>query len=99
MTDLHFMAAEARQAALVLAATSIEQRNRALQAMAECLQERKEAIFAANQADIQQATQEKLSAPLLGRLKFGEEKLAQVIAGLHALADLPDPIGTTDLAR
>ena len=34
-------------------------------------------------------------APLLHRLKFGEEKLAQVKEGLRSLAGLEDPVGNT----
>ena len=97
--DLHQMAQSAREAAWTLAAVSSEGRNAALLEMASCLQEDRDAIFAANEADIAQAQQDGLSAPMLGRLRFGDEKLAQVIAGLKALADLPDPIGQTTLAR
>ncbi len=97
--DLHQMAQSAREAAWTLAAVSSEGRNAALLEMASCLQEDRDAIFAANEADMVQAQQDGLSAPMLGRLRFGDEKLAQVIAGLKALADLPDPIGQTTLAR
>lgn len=97
--DLHQMARAAREAAWTLAATDDETRNRALHCMADALIKHKQDIFAANALDIQQAEKEQLAAPLLGRLKFGEDKLNQVVAGLHALAELPDPIGQTTLAR
>lgn len=99
MNDLHQMAASAREAAWMLASSTLAQRNAALEAMATELQARKEEIFAANAADLDQAENEQLAAPLLGRLRFGEEKLKQITAGLRALADLPDPIGATTLAR
>ena len=98
MKDLHQMADASRQAALVLAAASAEQRNAALIAMAQTLVSRKEEIFAANKADVNEATEAKLAAPLLNRLKFREEKLAAVTAGLEALAALPNPIGKTTYA-
>ena len=56
-------------------------------------------IFAANAADIHQAEADGLAAPLLGRLKFREEKLRAVTDGLRALADLPDPIGATTMTH
>ena len=99
MNDLHQMAFDARTAAWTLAASTRPERDQALLAMAEELESRKEAIFAANQADVAQAEEDHLAAPLLGRLKFGPEKLAAVTAGLRALANLPDPIGHTDLSR
>ncbi|MGN0778988.1 MAG: glutamate-5-semialdehyde dehydrogenase [Aristaeellaceae bacterium] len=99
MNDLHLMAVQARHAAWTLAASTLAERNAALLAMAEELNLRREAIFAANQLDVAVAEAEQLAAPLLGRLKFREEKLAAVTDGLCALAALPDPIGETTLAR
>jgi len=98
MKDLHQMAAASRQAALILAAASAEMRNSALLAMAETLVSRKDEIFVANEADVAEATEAKLAAPLLNRLKFREEKLSAVTEGLRALAGLSDPIGKTSYA-
>ena len=98
MKDLHQMADASRRAAWALAAADVGSRNAALLQMANRLNEHKERIFAANVEDVKEATENKLAAPLLGRLKFGEEKLAAVTAGLEALAALPDPIGRTTYA-
>ena len=98
MKDLHQMADASRQAALTLSAASAEQRNAALRAMAQTLMRRKEEIYSANEADMAEATEANLAAPLLNRLKFREEKLAAVTDGLQALAALPDPIGRTTYA-
>ena len=84
MNDLHEMAANSREAAWTLAASSLETRNAALLRMAEVLEN--------HQAD-------GLAAPLLGRLKFREEKLRAVTGGLRALAALPDPIGATTMTH
>ena len=92
MNDLHEMAANSREAAWTLAASSLETRNAALLRMAETLENHQADIFAANAADIHQAEADGLAAPLLGRLKFREEKLRAVTDGLRALAALPDPI-------
>ena len=99
MNDLHQMAHDARLAAWTLAASDIDTRNAALLAMADELEARQAEIFAANKADLAKAEQDHLAAPLLGRLKFAEEKQAAVTAGLRALAGLPDPIGQTTLSR
>lgn len=94
---LHDMAQRARAAAQQLASCSIEARNHALQQMAAGLEQAKQTIFSANQADADTAAD--LSAPLRQRLVFQAEKLAQTVAGLHALAALPDPVGQTTMAR
>ncbi len=99
MNDLHEMAGRSRQAAWVLSGSALEARNQALRMMAEVLKSRQAEIFAANESDMQRAVTEELSAPLLGRLKFGKEKLQAVVDGLLALAQLPDPIGQTTLSR
>ena len=99
MKDLHMMAQLARAAAWELAASGLEARNRALMEMARELEARREDIFSANEADLADARSSQLAAPLLGRLKFGEEKLHQVLDGLRSLTSLPDPIGRTTLSR
>ena len=99
MKDLHMMAQSARAAAWKLAASGMDMRNDALQEMARELDQRREEIFAANEADLADARASQLAAPLLGRLKFGEEKLRQVLDGLRSLTALPDPIGRTTLSR
>ena len=99
MNDLHAMAQSARNAALTLAATTCEQRNAALRSIRQSLIANKETIFSANRQDIEQAEKESLSAPLLHRLCFGQEKLDQVCAGLDSLIGLPDPLGQTTLSR
>lgn len=99
MSDLHLMAQDAREAAWQLAACDIEIRNRFLSSTAGLLEEQKQRIFEANREDLAEASAEGLAVPLYERLKFGEEKLAQSIAGLRALENLPDPIRNTTLSR
>ncbi len=98
MNDLHDMSLRAREAFYTLSAASAETRNRALLAMADTLNAAADRIFAANGEDLRLAEAGSLAAPLLHRLRFGPEKLAQVTAGLHSLAALADPIGRTTLS-
>ena len=84
MKDLHQMASASREAALILAAADLSQRNAALLAMAKALNAHKDEIFTANDADVAQATVDGLAAPLLKRLAFREEKLAAVTEKLEA---------------
>ena len=91
--SIRAMSQSARRAGLLLSSTPIEQRNRALSAIAESIQAHLPEIFEANELDMQAAADEKLAAPLLSRLRFHESKAERVIDGLHALAELPDPLG------
>ncbi len=99
MKDLHQMAAASRSAAWTLAAAALPARNAALLAMARVLEAHRDDIFAANDADVAQSQLDGLAEPLLKRLTFREEKLTAVVAGLEALAELPDPIGQTTYAK
>ena len=95
MKDLHEIAANARKAFYQISVSTADQRNKVLLSLARLLKENKEAVFIANREDLDAAAAEDLAAPLLHRLLFGEEKLEQVVRGLYALADLPDPLNKT----
>lgn len=82
-----------------LAATTKEQRDAALSAIAEALLENKEAILTANIEDMEAATKAGIATPILKRLKFDEKKLQDVVSGLYDLIKLPDPIGKVQLKR
>ena len=93
--NLTEMAQRAKRAFYELSESPLSVRNQALIRMAESLIQDQDMIFSANLADLAQAREEGLAAPLLQRLRFDQAKLQQVTSGLHALAGLPDPIGKT----
>ena len=95
MKDLHDIASRSRNAFYGISVSSSDTRNSVLVSLAHLLKENREIIFAANHDDLNTARAENLPAPLLHRLLFGEEKLDQVVRGLHALSGLPDPIHQT----
>ncbi len=88
----------ARNASFTLAAAGSEAKNSALEAIAVALEDAKEDIIRANTADYERSVAENLAAPLLKRLKFGEEKIDQVIAGIRSLVALDDPVGSVLMA-
>ena len=96
MTTLD-IARAAKQASFALAASPAEVRNQALLAVADALYAGREAIFAANRIDLEQAKADGIAAPVLKRLRFDEAKLDDVLAGLRALAKMEDPIGHEQL--
>lgn len=97
--NVQTMAEYARKAARQLAAVSAESRNAALLAIADGIAANKAEIMEANVLDVAQATEEKLSAPLLSRLKVTDQKCDRMIEGLRALAKLPDPLGRVQYAK
>ncbi|MCX7771940.1 MAG: glutamate-5-semialdehyde dehydrogenase [Clostridia bacterium] len=96
--DIRELANKAKQAAIVLSGVSTEQKNRALEAIARKLSEKKNSIFEANQKDIERSQAENLAIPLLKRLRFDEKKLNEVLEGIKSLMALEDPVGKTLLS-
>jgi len=92
-------AREAKKASIRLAATSVVERNRALKEIARAMEDQRGEIVEANRSDLERSRKEQLSAPLLKRLRFDEQKIAEAGKGLQSLADLPDPVGRTLEAR
>ncbi len=74
-------------------------RNSALEVIAKELQSKKDQIFEANRADLDKAAAAKLASPIVKRLKFDEQKLADVIGGIQSLIGLKDPLWNRLLAR
>ena len=83
----------ARSAAQQLAAATTEQKNSALHAGAKLLRHSREAILAANAADMRDAALKQLSPALLDRLHLDAARVEAMAQGLEAIAQLPDPIG------
>ena len=83
-------AKKVKEASIILGALPEADRNRALQAIGRALMEHKEEIFAANRQDLEKGAD--LPAPILGRLKFDDHKLQDVVAGIEGLVGLEDPV-------
>lgn len=102
--DIKAAAITARQAALVLGQTTEDQRNAALEAIAQALAANRDKIFEANARDLELAekmmAKGELGEPLLNRLRADEAKLNnEIIPGIHSVAGQEDPIGKTQVAR
>lgn len=81
-----------KKASTMTATFSADLKNNALLKIAEKLMEHKAEIIRENQRDLDAAEQSGLPLPLLKRLKFDEEKLATVVAGVRDLVQLEDPV-------
>ena len=84
----------ARQASREVAASSTDQRNRALLAAEEALDGARDKLVEANAQDMQRGRDNKLSAPLLDRLELTPARIDTMLEGLRQVAALPDPVGS-----
>ncbi|HSM73406.1 MAG TPA: glutamate-5-semialdehyde dehydrogenase [Desulfobacterales bacterium] len=93
--EITAIARQARQACRQLAAAKSDAKNRALAAIAQALEDRRDEIVAANRRDLARAEKESLAAPLLKRLRFDAAKITEAVGGINSLIALPDPVGAT----
>ncbi len=97
--DTQSKAIAAGKAYLKLAAADSGLKNSGLSAIQTALKSRAASIFEANHRDLEAAERNNLAAPLVKRLKFDEQKLADVCAGIESLQTIPDPVGRVLTAR
>src|SRR5680860_191246 len=89
---------QARAAAILVARSTTEVRNRALLATAEALDAARTELAKANARDLSSAQESGLDAAMLDRLELTPARVDSMIEGLRQVASLPDPIGAiTDM--
>lgn len=96
MTIENYMATVGRQARLAsraIARANTDEKNKALLAIAEQVEQQRQALKAANQLDMEQGRSNGLDAALLDRLELNDARIDTMIEGLRQVATLPDPIG------
>lgn len=93
MSEVRVLAERARQAAIALASTSTDQRNRALLVMSHALVTNQDEVLAANEKDLAEARAKGTSAALLDRLELNPVRIKAISEALKSLSVLPDPIG------
>lgn len=93
MDSIKAIAEKSKEASYRLQNISSELKNKALVAIANELEKRKEEIFSANRMDIDCANRTGLSTVLLKRLKFDQQKLDEALSSIESLISIEDPIG------
>jgi len=83
----------ARGALAAMNRLTTEQKNRALNAMADALVRERDAIIAANREDLARGEANGTSSSLLDRLKLDEKRIDAIADGLRQIVELPDPVG------
>ena len=87
------IAKSARKASLELATLNSEKKNQFLRDLADALEANTDTILKANAVDIDNAKSMELSPPMIERLQFNKERIAQMAVGVRQVADLSDPVG------
>jgi len=93
------MGQRARIAARTLAQMPTEAKARALRAAAGAIRAAAPAILDANARDMAAGAANGLSPAMLDRLKLDERRIDGIVAGVEAVAALPDPVGERIDAR
>ncbi|MDX1347196.1 MAG: glutamate-5-semialdehyde dehydrogenase [Thiomicrorhabdus chilensis] len=90
---------QARQAARVLVRATTAEKNQALLAMAEAIEQSAETLKAENAKDLENGKQNGLDAAMLDRLALTDAGIAGIAEGLRQVASLQDPVGeVTDMS-
>ena len=87
------IAKSARKASLELSTLNSEKKNQFLRDLADALEANTDTILKANAVDIDNAKSMELSPPMIERLQFTKERIAQMAIGVRQVADLSDPVG------
>ncbi|MCG8609772.1 MAG: gamma-glutamyl-phosphate reductase, partial [Pseudomonadales bacterium] len=90
---------KAREAATQIVKASTHDKNQALLATAEFIDQSRQLLVEANQQDLENGRANGLDAALLDRLELTQSRIDTMIEGLNQVAALPDPVGViTDMA-
>lgn len=92
-THIETLANAARSAARILAGATREDKDRALNAIADHLLANENEILAANSEDVLKSKAEGVSESLIDRLKLNPKRIAEIANGARQIAALPDPVG------
>ena len=86
----------ARSASREIGRADVGKKNAALHNIAQEIENARADLLAANQRDLAGAAENGLDAAMLDRLELKESTIDGMIAGLHQVAALPDPVGEID---
>ena len=92
----HYMrelGAQAKHAARDMSMATTEQKNNALELLAELLLQQQSTLMEANQLDVKAGKERGLDNAMLDRLELTPQRIQSMADGLKQIAALPDPVG------
>jgi glutamate-5-semialdehyde dehydrogenase len=93
MSEIRAVAERAKSAARALAGLGTEEKKGLLMAMADGLTAQEKKIRKANEEDVAAARAAGTSGALLDRLELTQKRFQEMVAGVHQVAKLSDPVG------
>lgn len=93
---LEKMGIQAKESAMKISQLQTVEKNEALLAMADALENNMKEILEANQKDIEEARKNRLNEALIERLTLTEDRVVAMQDGLIQIANLKDPVGQVD---
>lgn len=93
MTELENMGRRAKDASRIAAKLSINEKNKALLAVAEAIKDNADRLLAANELDMEAARKNGMKQGLLDRLCLTRDRIDGMAGGLVQVAGLEDPTG------
>ena len=98
MKETALILQEAKEASLVINRLSSEEKNNALEAMANALLMETDLILKAKEEDLA-AAEGSISPVMMDRLRLTKDRICGMADGIRALISLPDPVGNTQIGR
>ena len=91
--DLYELGSNAKRASFELAKLSESDKNEALRAVADAVDENAAKILAANEIDVENARSKGTTIAMIDRLQLTGERICAMSEGIRQICDLHDPIG------
>ena len=92
-TYMNRLGSEAKEASLILAQASLDQKNDALSCISEQIESARDEILSINKKDLDLAKQKSIGSALIDRLELNDSRINSMISGLQVVSELPDPVG------
>jgi glutamate-5-semialdehyde dehydrogenase len=84
---------QARSSAVAISRATTEQKNHALECLAQVIEQRSAKIIAKNALDMAAGRENNLTPALLDRLELNDARIKAMAEGCRQVADLADPVG------
>ena len=91
--DLDSVLKQANLVKEIVSTSSMEQKNQALKAAADSINDSRQDLKKQNDIDMEAATKKDLLDSFVDRLKLNDQRIDSMISGLKKVIDLKDPVG------
>lgn len=95
MSEIRNKGKAAKEASVVLNVATTEEKNQALQLIADQLLQEQDQLLAENKKDIEEGREKGIESAVLDRILLTPERIEAMAEGVRLLVDLKDPIGET----